>query len=1621
MNQLHVIGVAAVCAALAGTASAQSQTPGSEYGKFVDRARAVSPMSEFGDQVSLRDGALVIRATDIELKGTGPTIRITRSFQASKSGQDYRESSGNAFGAWELEIPRIKTITSSTLGVTSQSPTGWQVSGSTDAARNMRCSSFSGPDRITIKNDAARSWNPWEWWDGYYVVDDSGQQQALMSRINATANPGYKLMTSGNWLLNCLSATASGQPGEAFYAVAPDGTKYWFNYLVYTQADTLQKPLWSNTSGLSSNPAAETVSAGEDAASVTATSRPKPQPLVADSDYLERRYASMLVTRVEDRFGNWVTYNYSSGRLNSIDASDGRHVGIAFDANGRISTVTAGSGATARTWTYAYTGSSLGVAALTVTQPDQSTWQYTLPVLLSSDLNTQSDMQNCTLAVNDYDQFTEGNITSPAGATMTLRFNRKRFARSYVTKSCWGGDPAQPGSGFASYPREWYAWALDRRTVTGPGLPTMVWSYSYSAPVSSWYSECATPTSCASTAWTDVTDPEGNRHRTLYSTKFDETEGKLLRDEVYSASGPLLRSTDHAYATVGAGASNPYPWPVQVGNDMRKRVNTLTQGRWTPERQTVINQAGVNFTRTVNAFDVYARPANVTRSSGLGPSLTEAISYTDFPSLWVMGQVYQVVSNGQVTVENSYDSANGTLLSTKKFGITQASYTYYADGTLKTQSDAGGRATTFSNWYRGLPQSVAYPTGASESAVVDERGWVSSWTNAASYTTSYGYDAMGRLSSITPPGGFTGTSLVFAPQSVAAYGLPAGHWRQTVTKGAAVTTTYFDGFWRPVMTRTSDTGNEAGTRRVVARQFDYGGRTTYESYPQRDITSVSSTPTGTRTTYDALGRVTQVRADSELGVLTTSTSYLGGFKTQVTNPRNKVTTQTFWALDDPSKAQLAGITAPEGVTLTIARDAFGKPTAITRGGTSVGGNAGYTSSVTRRYVYDGSQRLCKTIEPEAGATVQDYDTANNIAWKAPGQNLPDASAGACNLSSVAATAKLVYGYDNLNRLKTVTYGDASPSISRTYTPDGLLETIASNGSTWTYTYNALRLPVTETLNYGGQNYGLSWGYNSAGNLSTLTYPNNSTVSYSPNALGEATSVGSHASGIAYHPNGAVAGYTLGNAIVHSLTQNTRGLPLVNRDAGVMQDQYAYDANGNVTGITDQQEGVFSRAMTYDDLDRLATANAAGVWGNASYAYDTVDNLRRANVGTRSTTINVSASTNQVTSVALNGSSANYGFDARGNLTAKGAQTFGFDLGNRMSWSSLGGSYAYDGLGRRIKVTSSDGSTRLQLYSQAGQLLWATSTGGSRPASTTAYIYLGGKQIAEVNSAAGTQYVHTDALGSPVAHTGSTGTLINRTRFEPYGYVAAGTKPSANTSVIGFTGHVQDAETDLVYMQQRYYDPIAGRFLSVDPVVTDANTGKAFGLYSYVDNNPYAKIDPDGRAPIDWIHGGLTALSFCPSICGSAFSAADGLVYLAQGDKVGAGVSFSAAAVGVVSDAGVSKAAGMLLVAKLGAATTKGAKELPAVSKAVNSNLAHAVERAVERNIFDTADAAANALRELSETIGKTGFPAGSIADTAHADRVLVPIGNAGMAVYQVAKNGTAKLKTVLNEIVEASK
>jgi len=58
------------------------------------------------------------------------------------------------------------------------------------------------------------------------------------------------------------------------------------------------------------------------------------------------------------------------------------------------------------------------------------------------------------------------------------------------------------------------------------------------------------------------------------------------------------------------------------------------------------------------------------------------------------------------------------------------------------------------------------------------------------------------------------------------------------------------------------------------------------------------------------------------------------------------------------------------------------------------------------------------------------------------------------------------------------------------------------------------------------------------------------------------------------------------------------------------------------------------------------------------------------------------------------------------------------------------SYVYDGLGHRVKVNSADGTSLLQIYSPAGQLLYTKQSGGPSAAKNTRYIYLNRHLIAE---------------------------------------------------------------------------------------------------------------------------------------------------------------------------------------------------------------------------------------------------------------------------------------------------
>lgn len=102
------------------------------------------------------------------------------------------------------------------------------------------------------------------------------------------------------------------------------------------------------------------------------------------------------------------------------------------------------------------------------------------------------------------------------------------------------------------------------------------------------------------------------------------------------------------------------------------------------------------------------------------------------------------------------------------------------------------------------------------------------------------------------------------------------------------------------------------------------------------------------------------------------------------------------------------------------------------------------------------------------------------------------------------------------------------------------------------------------------------------------------------------------------------------------------------------------------------------------------------------------------------------------------------------------------------------------------------------------------------------------------------YYHTDTLGTPVLESNAAGTVTYVREHKPYGQQALGTKKDGP----GFTGHVEDADTGLTYMQSRYYDSEAGRFISVDPV-SSGTTGDNYSRYWYANNNPLGFLDPSG--------------------------------------------------------------------------------------------------------------------------------------------------------------------------------
>ena len=110
------------------------------------------------------------------------------------------------------------------------------------------------------------------------------------------------------------------------------------------------------------------------------------------------------------------------------------------------------------------------------------------------------------------------------------------------------------------------------------------------------------------------------------------------------------------------------------------------------------------------------------------------------------------------------------------------------------------------------------------------------------------------------------------------------------------------------------------------------------------------------------------------------------------------------------------------------------------------------------------------------------------------------------------------------------------------------------------------------------------------------------------------------------------------------------------------------------------------------------------------------------------------------------------------------------------------------------------------------------------------------------------YYHTDSLGSPVAGTDTSGALLWKEDYKPYGErIRKQVESDKNTR--WYTGHPEDKETGLTYAGARFYDSVTGRFLVIDPVGFKENNLQMFNRYAYANNNPYKYVDPDGSTAV----------------------------------------------------------------------------------------------------------------------------------------------------------------------------
>lgn len=500
------------------------------------------------------------------------------------------------------------------------------------------------------------------------------------------------------------------------------------------------------------------------------------------------------------------------------------------------------------------------------------------------------------------------------------------------------------------------------------------------------------------------------------------------------------------------------------------------------------------------------------------------------------------------------------------------------------------------------------------------------------------------------------------------------------------------------------------------------------------------------------------------------------------------------------------------------------------------------------YDHNGLGDLTALHSPDTGTTAYVYDAAGNKIQQT------DAKGVVVN-----------YTYDPLNRLTASTYTDATLNAAYHYdeassvtgcgtsSPVGHLTRVVENAVTTTYCYDARGNVVQKRQVQGAQVDVTSYGYTLADRLSSVSSPSLTVTQYSRDALGNIISVvvttqGGAAqtvvSGVTYLPFGPVAGYTLGNGQVVARTYDSN-YQLTDLTSPTFNLHFSRDATGNITALGNVQgANPAIESYAYDPLYRLAGVNDASGQAIETYTYNqTGDRLNKTNAGGLATgNYSYQTGSHWLTSVG----NAAWTFDLNGSTTASAAagQTFGYgyDGRNRLTVVQANqqtiGTYSYNVSGQRVaKVTSSPQAVNERFtYNEGSQLL------GEYGTSSRDYVWMGDLLVAAVDSsgaAATVNFVVADGLGTPRSVNNASGTQIWQWAYQanPFGEKQP---VSVNGYVFNlrYPGQYYDAETTLSYNVHRYYNPATGRYLESDPMGLLGGES----TYAYVLGNPLLGTD-----------------------------------------------------------------------------------------------------------------------------------------------------------------------------------